>query len=250
MRFTVRVARINLLLFSFLLLAVEPVYSENLEAKLTQQANYIPAAGTTLTELLDVAQHYGIPMGIEWVYQPTMEELRPIVPNKATVEDLIKSILQQSLGYQMETAKGVLHIYQPFLYTDPKNFLNIRVPTFEVKDATVFGIEAKLRRDIPKVLHPEPHESGSSGGRIIGGHRSDGFDLNNITFSGKNICIREVLDNTIVQNGNSLWVAQLDVSQMMSNEPFYAQVSLYKKRAAATTFEWQLIGFKMTKEGR
>lgn len=51
--------------------------AQKLEAKLAQRADFIPAAGTVRDQLVQVAQHYKIPMGIEWVLSRRRNKSNP-----------------------------------------------------------------------------------------------------------------------------------------------------------------------------
>ena len=74
--------------------------AQDLSTRLSQPANYQPKAMTTLQQLIEVAQHYRIPMGIEWVQDPKAETVSLSATNKAaTANALIKAILQNAPGY-------------------------------------------------------------------------------------------------------------------------------------------------------
>ena len=47
--------------------------AQDLSTRLSQPANYRPKAMTTLQQLIEVARHYRIPMGIEWVQDKKTE---------------------------------------------------------------------------------------------------------------------------------------------------------------------------------
>jgi hypothetical protein len=81
-----------------------------------------------LEQLIEVAQHYELPMGIEWFDRPGAEKTAVILSltsDSMTVRDLIQTILLQSQDHQLSAENGIIHINHPTLMTDPKNLLNL-----------------------------------------------------------------------------------------------------------------------------
>jgi hypothetical protein len=74
-----------------ILLLASTVNAQDLSSRLSQPAVYQPKATTTLQQLIEVAEHYRIPMGIEWI-QETKEESDPLPEpvKRSTVNDLIR----------------------------------------------------------------------------------------------------------------------------------------------------------------
>ncbi|HXG63489.1 MAG TPA: hypothetical protein VNO70_00180 [Blastocatellia bacterium] len=212
---------------------------QSLNSKLLQEASFVPKSTLAVDQLIEVAQHYQIPMGIEWIEQPGTNA--PLLPQKKpkTVRDLLAAILQQSPGYRMKAIDGVLHIYNQKFVTDQRNFLNLRIPEFRLDRANVFDANARLRLQIKMTLHPELYARGWNGGYTSPpGHT---LDVENITFSGRNLTVREILSKISAANGNTLWVVFLDPSKRMAGERFYASGSV---SGEATDFHWRFIPLK------
>lgn len=144
--------------FVMTLFLLDVVQGQDLSARLSRQTVYSPKSATTLDQLIEVAQHYRIPMGIEWVYSAQTEELPlPTLIKPTTLQHLILSILQRSPGYVAEQRDGVLHIAKADFFAARENFLNLRIAEFEVQNENLFGAEALLRQSIRMTLHPEPY---------------------------------------------------------------------------------------------
>ena len=96
---------------ALIFLLASTLEAQDLSTRLSQPANYRPKAMTTLQQLIEVARHYRIPMGIEWV-QDTKTETAPQreTTKGATANDLINGILQNAPGYVAQQSDGVLHI--------------------------------------------------------------------------------------------------------------------------------------------
>ena len=206
-------------------LLASTLHAQDLSSRLSQPANYQPKATTTLQQLIEVAQHYRIPMGIEWIHEtktedaPLTETIKP-----RTVNDLITAILNRSPGYLAQQRDGVLQIVKTDFLDKRENFLNLRLSTFELDNENIFGAEHYLSLHIKMELHPD---RGYGGGFGYGGDRDDGFDKHNITLAGNDLTVREILNKIVITQGNALWVVQFSPSQKMADEPFRAQVSMH-----------------------
>jgi hypothetical protein len=179
-------------------------------------------------------------MGIEWVDESPSLDPVELPPGRRSVGDLIDSILTGIPAYGFTIDDGILHIYQPSLERDPKNFLNIRIPQFEVKDESLLGAQSLLRRVIDMAVHPEKYvgQHGYNGG--YGSTADDPFWVENISFSGSDLTVRQILDWIALGNGQALWVVHLNPSTMMPTEPFYAQVRSSDGKGNGE-FQWKFI---------
>jgi hypothetical protein len=215
---------------------------QSLESKLSQEALFVPQSNSALEQLLEIAKYYRIPMGIEWVYQPDAQRSNIPQETRMKVQDLVNAILQQSPGYQAEIRDGVLHVARPELVSNPQNFLALRISDFAMEHGNLFAATAALRLKIHMRLHPERYAKGFNGGYGYGVPREDGFDVNNITFVGHNLTVREILNKIAAANGNALWAVELIPSKGMRNEPFFAQGRLFDQTGQpAQDFYWQFI---------
>jgi hypothetical protein len=218
-----------------LLLLVEGLlYGQSLNSKLSQKASFVPKSRSPLEQLIEVARHYQIAMGIEWIDEGGQQASTLERNNTRTVQDLVRAILRPSPGYRLRIDRGVLHISNRAFLTDARNFLNVRIPEFKVKEANIYDANWSLSLGIKIRLHPELYAKGWNGGY---GYNPGGvFDVHNITFSGRNLSVRQILNGIAAANGNALWVVRLDPSRMMKTEPaFFAQESDNED------FRWQFI---------
>jgi len=217
-----------------------PTQGQEIASRLMKEIDFVPKGSTALEQLVQTAQHYQVPIGIEWVDESPVIGPVQFAPGQRTAGDLINSILNGMPAYGFTMDEGILHIYQPSLKRDPKNFLNIRIPRFEVKNESLLGSEVPLRRMIDEALHPEkyvgPH--GYNGG--FGSAPDDPFWVENISFSGSDLTVREILDRIALGNGGALWVVHLNPSTMMATEPFCAQ-ERSSDGQGNREFQWKFI---------
>jgi hypothetical protein len=222
---------------SIMLLVSGCISAQSLESKLARKTTFIPHSQSVFEQLVSVAQFYEIPMGIEWA-NGMEPDVSPRPARKGiTVRGLINTILKRRAGYQARIENGVLHVVNPVIGASPQNFLNLRISEFNVKDANVFGAEALLKLKIDMTLHPERYAGGYNGG--YGSPHINGFDIENITFSGRNLSVREILNKIVAANGNALWIVQLNPSKIL-NERFFAQ----DDGVEPAGFHWRFIPLK------
>ena len=187
--------------------------AEDIESRLSRKADFIPAGKSASDQLIAVAQHYRIPMGVEWVDQGSLQELDVAPPpppreSDPTVRDVLEAIVLRLPGYQMTTRNGVVHITHPAFADDAGNFLNVHIEEFQIENENLLAAKEQLRLSIDMTLHPDDYEGGYAGG--YGHNPDDVLAKRNITFQGTDLTVREILDSLVKANGNALWVAQLD----------------------------------------
>ena len=220
---------------------IAPTPSEtNLEAKLAQRADFVPAAGTVRDQLVQVAQHYKIPMGIEWVLRPEEKQAKLAVSEAPTVIALLNLILQSAPEYSLTVLDGVVNVSDSRYATDSRNFLNLRIGEFSLTNTNVYGAEFELRYRIHATLHPERYAGGMNGGYGHGFPDETGLALKSISFAGKDLTVRNILDRIILGNGKVLWVVNISPSRMMMKEErFFAQFDAEQE----FDFVWKILPF-------
>jgi hypothetical protein len=223
----------------FITMVPHGISAQDVEMKLAQRADFTPAAAGAREQLVQVAQHYKIPMGIEWVLQTEEEHTNPIAGKAPTVMALLNSILQSTPNYSITVRNGVVNVSHTRYVADSRNFLNLRIGEFNLNKANVFDADAKLRFTIHRTLHPERYLGGTNGGYGYGVPDENGLDIQNISLSGKDLTVRDILERIVSTNGNTLWLVNIAPSRMMKNEPFFAQFDANQER----DFFWTIIPF-------
>jgi hypothetical protein len=219
-------------LWIILVIAMVPhqISAQDVEAKLAQRADFTPTAASVREQLIQVAQHYKIPMGIEWVLQPEGGRANSVAGEASTVMALLNSILQSTPNYSITVRNGVANVSYAHYAADSRNFLNLRIGEFNLDKANVFDAEAELQFKIRRRLHPERFAGGTNGGYGYGVPDENGLDVQNISFSGKDLTVRDILERIVLTNGNTLWLVDIAPSRMMNNEPFFAQFDANQER--------------------
>ncbi len=210
--------------------------ADGLQQKLDQRVEFTPRAAGPLEQLIEVAKAFQIPMGIEWMEPTKCQISTAMVPAKSTVRQLLIGVVSRCPAQHLSVSNGMVHIRSgPVL--NRMNILNLRV-RFQVTKVSLFTAEHDLRIVIDEQLHPQEYENGSNGGYGYG--PGEPFAVPNVTFSGTNITVREVLDGIARSNRNALWVVRLNEASLKSATPL---AGIYKKWEAIVGI-WRFVPFK------
>lgn len=156
-------------------------------------------------------------------------------------------ILKSTPDYSLAVREGVVNVSDSRYATDSRNFLNLRIGEFSLTNSNVFAAEFELRYRIHATLHPELYARGMNGGYGYGFPDETGLAVKNISFAGKNLTVRTILDEVVLGNGNTLWVVNIVPSRMMKKEErFFAQFDVDQE----IDFTWQILPFNKSTQGR
>jgi hypothetical protein len=170
------------LLFMIALFSAVRSYGQTLEEKLAQQTSFIPESDSPSDQLIEVAQEFKIPMGIEWVEQEDKSENPTLDFGGGTVLDLIETVIQQSPDCIVTKEGEMLHIFPQTAVFNPLNFLNLLIPEYRAFDEPLYVAEGLLRTRINTLLYPDRYRGGYGGG--YGGGVPSPFQGRNITIYG------------------------------------------------------------------
>jgi hypothetical protein len=134
-----------------------PVKAQDLQSKLAQRVNALDSDNpSTVDQLVDFAQLFQIPIGIEWVDDLNERVAAPVHVRNTTAQRILQQIVQEKAGTTFTLSGGVVHVFPSSRISDGHNFLNLRIPNFQVENQSLFGAEWLLRVTIHEVLNPRP----------------------------------------------------------------------------------------------
>ena len=227
------------LLFAASLCLFSHASAQTLEERLNQQTDFLPRNASPVEQLVEISQRFKIPMAIEWVEQ-TGEQFKPgLVFKRGTILELIRAVVSQSPDHQVISEGRILHVYSTEFVSHPFNFLNLRIEEYRVEDESVFGAEFSLRMAINMTLYPELYKNGYAGG--YGGGYPDVFWKKNITFSGEDLTIREILNRIVEESGSALWVVQLNRKEFTGKRPKWVGVPLDDYGSSPLNTRWRFL---------
>lgn len=236
-----------LILFTASLCIAPTISGQTLESKLAKTVEAFDSESTTTEEqLVEFARRFQIPMGIELLYSASKKGVPPIRARNSTLQNVLRQIVHQQSGHDYRLSDGVVHVFPMSLTDDSLNFLNLRIPKYKIERESLNGAAYKLRISIKLVIHPESNIGGGYGGVGL----NDDFHVPQITLSGNNLTVRQILNQIVALQGNASWVVRLNQWQMMTSEPFYAQTLSATTGDTAPHFHWEFIPLKKVVDNR
>lgn len=221
---------------------------QTLEEKLTLRVDAFDSESKSIpVRLIEVAQRFKIPMGIEWSDDsetPQAKSPSPVHIRDTTIGNLLRQIVAQQPGYEFRLDDGVVHIFATRLLDDPRNFLNIRLREFSLEKANMGAARFYLWGAIISHLHPR----GGFGGGWGGYSRYKDFDVKKITFGCRDLTVRQALSKIVEEQANALWLVRIRQRQMIEGEPFYVQIPGPEGGEPATSFHWQFIALDVDRD--
>jgi len=130
---------LRLVLFAVVLCAssslvlATPIASNDITVKLSEHIhNYNLGTFTFVGALIQVSNHFEIPMGIVWTDSPAAHAQLSFGWKEATVLQIIEAIAKTQPGYQVQVADGVVHVVYLGGIPDTENFLRLQVKSLRV----------------------------------------------------------------------------------------------------------------------
>lgn len=180
----------------------------DLEAKLARKADFIPSDKRVLDRLVAIAQHYEIPMGIEWINGSSELETPSSRPRgNYTVRDLLTAIVARLPDYQLTVDNGIVHVAPPVFAVRTDNVLNLIIEEFKIENNNLYEADHELQLSVDMTLHPDAYEGGYVGGF---GYGPDVLAKQNFSFQGDDLTVRQILDGLAKANGNALWISEFN----------------------------------------
>lgn len=179
--------------------------SEPIQQRLqTNVENYTLSAPTFAGALAAVASEFKIPIGVELVANPPV--LQPVKHTwkKATVMEILATLVSCEKGYRLQADDGIVHVFQKDLVNQRINFLNLRIKRFDVQNTIAPSAARNVwelvrpRFERPKPAPPGPHGTVSSM-TTGGGDQAFTLQLHDAT-------VRDILDRIALSSDYPVWV--------------------------------------------
>jgi hypothetical protein len=216
-----------------------PVAAQTVREKLQQKTVYRPRATEPDEQLIEVARHFKIPMGIEWLDEkPATGELAELRFDKGSVLDLIRAIVDRAPQENLIVEDRIVRIFPPSALDNKLNFLNLRLEHYCVSDECVLGANFEIRMCIDTMLYPKEFENGSAGGY---GGGAELLWLRAINLCVDNPSIRELLTEIAAQSGKAAWMAHLKPEELKGKKPFWKGVPLNEYGTSPITGHWHFF---------
>jgi hypothetical protein len=150
-RYTITEVALPLFVALFVVLP-SSVKCQGLQSELAQRVKAFDSeSSSTVGQLVDVAQRFQIPMGIELANESQESVAPPIHARNTMPQRIIQQIVQERPGTSFTVSGGVVHVFAASIVTERRNFLNLRVSRFQVENESVRG----------RMVAPSKHPSSS-----------------------------------------------------------------------------------------
>lgn len=215
------------------------VAAQTIREKLTQPTDYRPRATEPDKQLVEVAQHFKIPMAIEWLDQQQAPGKVPELSfDKGSLLDLITAIVDRALQENLIVEDRIVRVFSPSAYNHELSFLNLKMKAFCVADESVLGASYSIKHGIDVMLYPEYFKHGFAGG-YGGGERL--LWIKDINICVDNATIRDLLTEIAAQSGKTAWIAHITPEELRGKEPFWKGVPMNNYGTSAITGHWQFF---------
>lgn len=211
------------------------VVDPDLERKLdTTLENYQLSAPTFVEALATLASRFDIPMGIEWIKEPS--SMRPISLEwkRGSIREMIATVVNNQGHYALDTNNGVVHVFPNRSLRDPHDFLNVRIESFQVQNEFIAWAAYELRKAVAQMIQGPERKSvrdkGSpspSPGTGRGGSITAGLGDKRVTLSLAKKQVRDILDAFAQASDLKVWIVTYPAEESMTKEGFRRTAALH-----------------------
>jgi hypothetical protein len=223
---------------------------ESKQLRTTLQApvhNYSVTANTFVDALIEVAGQFKFPIGIAWVRKPS--ELKPIHLSwsDATVEQVVRDIVQAHPEYEVEVRNAVVHVRPRNMISSKENFLGLRISRFDEQDEVAELASRRLAELANiKVTPPKPLAPGQAKGGIAGSQLVEVGDPE-ISIALADVTVEEALDAISSASPFKVWLVTFDADATLTPGGFRRTV-LASGKAVPDQYQpvWELLKWGRT----
>jgi hypothetical protein len=195
-------------LLSFLFLTTAGTAAQQQRAELrtkldAQVTQYSLSAAGLADALVKVSKRFQIPMGIEWVRDKEASRGLSRTWNDETIREIMRSIVKEYPGYDLQLEDGVIHVFRQDLLNDSRNFLNLKVPDFfDVRQKPAGLANVELRSVVQNIVSPRNLPPGAG----EGGSYATGIQERPLSLTLRGLTIREALERLVVASEHTIWM--------------------------------------------
>jgi hypothetical protein len=183
--------------------ATERKLSYELQDKLAAEVKDFENQGKPLIPtLLEVADRYDLPMGIEKVEREALDQPITIKLKHGSVAKLLDRCIRQRPGYSWAARDGVVLIYGDDELKKASNLFNFIIPVFEAENETLNRYDNGLRLK----LYLEKEKPGGYVGSFPG---SNEFENKRLSIKMHNASVRQILNRLVALHGGVVWIARV-----------------------------------------
>ncbi len=178
----------------------------DLQAKLHMRVkNYTLDADNFLDALAKVATQFQLPLGVEWSENSETRQRVSRSWSDTDVQQMIQELVKAHQGYELEVRDGVVHVFPAWTKSNRKDFVNLRLGNFAVRNQVPETATHELR-DLVKlnISPPSPPKPGAAGGS--GSSQAVDVGEQEISLRLQNVTVRDALDKIALASDLKIWV--------------------------------------------
>lgn len=181
-----------------------PQKEQPLSVKLENPVSDYHLSGNGMVNTLArVAQHFELPVGIEWVRNGETLRSFNLEWKASTIRGILSSVVDRYPGYVWKLQDGVVHVFRSDLVAEKGNFLNLTVPNrFKASREAGGFINWRLRFAVQNLVSPRRLPPGAG----VGGSYATGTREKPITLDLQGLTIRQALDKLVSVSEHKVWV--------------------------------------------
>ena len=206
------------------LVLVWPCYgqSDDLDQKLGISVHgYTLSADCFADGLLQLADRFQIPMGIEWISSRSTRSKLAMGRTDGSVREIFQKVVETQPGYEMRISNGVVRVVATTVSPN-ENFLLIRIKSFNIRNELVESAQQKLRELVrASVILPKP------GGGGVAGSLTSNVGEPKIDVSITDATVGDVLDALATSSPTKVWVVTFAESAALTPTGFRRTESLH-----------------------
>jgi hypothetical protein len=197
-----------------------------LEEKLRSNVqSYSISADNLLEALARVSDDFQLRMGVEWAISSTPDRPVSLKYDNTTILQIIEELVSTEPLYTFTTANDVVHVSNRATFEDARNFLNLRIPEFQVSSEYVGHASNRLHKIVVELtINPRKAEGGTHG---CAGSYGVGAGDYLASFHLQDATIRDILDKFLTSGGFNIWLVRFTEANTSTTGGFFTTKSVF-----------------------
>lgn len=210
--------------------------------------SYSISASNLLEALAKVSDDFQLPMGIEWEGASRRDSAVSSRYVHATALQILQDLVGTSADYVLTQENGVVHVASKPVRDDPRNFLNSKIPQFDLSSEYVRHASNRLQEIVVQMTNHLPEGEGVNG---CAGSFGVGAGDRVASFGIRNGTVRDILDRFLTSSGMGIWLVNFPDTNA-SASGFFRTVSVFNPDQAEDnlpTWDFLLPGYDPVRGG-
>jgi hypothetical protein len=190
--------------------------------------SYELKAGSVVEALALVAKDFQIPMGIEWVSNPSARRPMKLSWKDTTLADILQTIAAQQ-RLRMVADGDVLRVSSQ-LIPNHENPFKIEIKEFAVQNVPAESASRLLHEIVKRNISPSRRKSGRAGG--VAGSGFSNTDDFQISLQARGLTLEQILDRLVSVSARKIWIATFSDRQALTAAGYRQTAGLWTSSPA------------------